>query len=172
MHGPLILNRQRKHSISLAGLRQFTTQLSRHLGIPESEFAIVFSNDRTIRRLNRKFRNKDKVTDVLSFAEESGSKENLNFEGKYLGDIIISVETAQRQAFDKNHSLETELRILIIHGLLHLLGNDHETDGGQMRRKELRLRQKLLTKPEESGRGRFNLKKRFEASTFVSAELG
>ena len=68
----------------------------------------------------------------------------LSFEKEYLGDIIISVETAQRQALDRNHSLERELQILVIHGLLHLLGHDHETDQGQMRRKELMLQRKLL----------------------------
>ena len=100
------------------------------------------TNDQRIRRLNFSFRHRDKATDVLSFQEEPRPRGGPNFENNYLGDIIISVETAQRQAFDRNHSLETELRLLIIHGLLHLLGYDHERDGGAMDRIERRLRRK------------------------------
>jgi len=84
-----------------------------------------------VRALNRKFRRKDKETDVLSFpAEEPG----------YLGDVVISSGVAARQARAAGHSLATELRVLALHGLLHLLGYDHERDDGQMARLERRLR--------------------------------
>ena len=90
----------------------------------------VVSNAR-VRALNRKFRRKDKETDVLSFpAEEPG----------YLGDVVISSGVAARQARAAGHSLATELRVLALHGLLHLLGYDHERDDGQMARLERRLR--------------------------------
>jgi probable rRNA maturation factor len=124
-------------------MKQFVLRLCQRLRISEGEFAIVFTNDRGIRHLNLLFRNWDRATDVLSFPGEPKPK-GPNFENNYLGDIIISVETAQRQAFDKHHSLETELRVLIVHGLLHLLGYDHETDQGQMRRRELKLQRELL----------------------------
>ena len=87
--------------------------------------------DARVRALNRKFRKKDKGTDVLSFpAEEPG----------YLGDVVISSGVAARQARAAGHSLATELRVLALHGLLHLLGYDHERDDGQMARLEHRLR--------------------------------
>ena len=87
--------------------------------------------DARVRALNRKFRKKDKATDVLTFpAEEPG----------YLGDVVISSGVAERQARAAGHSLATELRVLSLHGLLHLLGYDHERDDGQMARLERRLR--------------------------------
>jgi len=87
--------------------------------------------DARVRALNRKFRKKDTTTDVLSFpAEEPG----------YLGDVVISSGVAARQARAAGHSLATELRVLALHGLLHLLGYDHERDDGRMARLERRLR--------------------------------
>jgi len=89
--------------------------------------------DARVRALNRKFRKKDKGTDVLSFpAEEPG----------YLGDVVISSGVAARQARAAGHSLATELRVLALHGLLHLLGYDHERDDGRMARLERRLRKR------------------------------
>ena len=81
---------------------------------------------------------------MLSFPGNTSPDQGLGLENGYLGDIIISVERAQRQALEKKHTLERELRILAIHGALHLLGHDHEADQGQMRRKELRLQRELL----------------------------
>jgi probable rRNA maturation factor len=87
--------------------------------------------DARVRALNRKFRKKDTTTDVLSFpAEEPG----------YLGDVVISSGVAARQARAAGHPLATELRVLALHGLLHLLGYDHERDDGRMARLERRLR--------------------------------
>jgi len=92
---------------------------------------VAIVSDARVRALNRKFRRKDKETDVLSFpAEEPG----------YLGDVVISSGVAARQARAAGHSLPTELRVLALHGLLHLLGYDHERDDGQMARLERRLR--------------------------------
>jgi probable rRNA maturation factor len=89
--------------------------------------------DARVRTLNRRYRRKDTPTDVLSFP--SG-------EPGYLGDVVIAAGVARRQARDAGHSLQTELRVLALHGLLHLLGYDHETDAGRMRRVEKRLRAK------------------------------
>jgi probable rRNA maturation factor len=92
---------------------------------------VAIVSDARVRALNRKFRKKDKATDVLSFpAEEPGQ----------LGDVVISSGVAARQARAAGHSLATELRVLALHGLLHLLGYDHERDDGQMARLECRLR--------------------------------
>jgi probable rRNA maturation factor len=93
--------------------------------------AIAVVPDRRIRELNRHYRHEDAVTDVLSFpAEEPGQ----------LGDIVIALGVARRQAKSARHSLSSEFRLLALHGLLHLLGYDHERDNGEMRRLEQRLR--------------------------------
>jgi probable rRNA maturation factor len=93
--------------------------------------AVAVVSDRRVRELNRRYRRKDTATDVLSFpADEPGQ----------LGDIVIALGVARRQASSAGHSLATEFRVLAVHGLLHLLGYDHERDTGQMRRLEQRLR--------------------------------
>jgi probable rRNA maturation factor len=99
------------------------------------EFSCLLTNDEEIRTLNKQFRKKDKTTDVLSFPAlpESGD----------LGDIAISVDRAVAQAREHGHTVEQEIEILILHGLLHLLGYDHETDEGRMARAERRWRKSL-----------------------------
>lgn len=144
MSDSVILNRQRRYAIRVSSLNRFLLRLCLRLGISDKEFVVLLTNDRTIRRLNRRFRSRDKATDVLSFPGKTSLDQGTSFENGYLGDIIISVERAQRQALEKKHALERELQILAIHGVLHLLGHDHETDNGQMRRKELRLLRELL----------------------------
>ena len=96
---------------------------------------VVVTTDRRIRRLNRTWRGVDKATDVLSFpaGDHPGP-------ARHLGDLVVSRETAARQARHEGHSLATELRVLALHGLLHLLGYDHERDSGRMARIERRLR--------------------------------
>jgi probable rRNA maturation factor len=96
------------------------------------ELTIALVSDARIRILNRTYRRKDRSTDVLSFPGE----------GAYLGDIAIARGVAERQAKRAGHALGTELRVLALHGLLHLIGYDHEQDSGQMRRLERRLRRK------------------------------
>jgi probable rRNA maturation factor len=140
----VILNRQRRHPVRVPSLKRFLLRLCLRLGIADKEFAVFLTNDRTIRRFNRRYRGHDKATDVLSFATHRLSGPSWGFEKDYLGDIIISVERARHQAVEEKRSLHQELRILLIHGLLHLLGHDHESDRGQMRRKELRLQKDLL----------------------------
>jgi probable rRNA maturation factor len=87
-----------------------------------------------MRRLNSVYRHVDRPTDVLSFPEKTGSP--------FLGDIVIARGIARKQAQKLGHSLKTELRVLALHGLLHLLGYDHENDDGRMARTEARLRRK------------------------------
>jgi probable rRNA maturation factor len=141
---PNIMNRQRKHTISVRRLEKFSRELFRRLKLPHCGFTLVLSNDRRIRQLNRTFRQKDQPTDILSFPSTPATPIDDPFEIRSLGDMMVSVETAYRQAIQQGHSLEREIDILLIHGVLHLLGYDHETDQGQMRRKERRLQMHLL----------------------------
>ena len=97
------------------------------------ELCVAIVSDRRMRALNRQFRGKDAVTDVLSFPSETRG---------FLGDIVIAAGAAARQARDAGHGAATELRVLALHGLLHLLGYDHDADDGRMARTELRLRKK------------------------------
>lgn len=94
------------------------------------EVSIAFVDDEAMTSLNRKFRHKNKTTDVLTFAGED----------RFLGDIVISVDQARRQAADEKHSLAIEVRYLILHGILHALGYDHETDNGEMSALEVEVR--------------------------------
>jgi probable rRNA maturation factor len=144
MTGPVIVNRQRCYRIPVARMQRFANALARRLRIQHLEFSLVLTNDRAIRRLNRSFRHKDSSTDILSFPAQDPVPTGADLDNPYLGDMIVSVETARRQAFDGNHTLERELCLLMIHGLLHLLGYNHEADRGEMRGMELRLQKELL----------------------------
>jgi probable rRNA maturation factor len=93
-----------------------------------TDVSIAFIDDETMKALNRKFRRKNKTTDVLTFPAEDSCE------------IVISVDQARRQAADEKHSIATEVRYLLLHGVLHGLGYDHETDGGEMDALELRVR--------------------------------
>jgi probable rRNA maturation factor len=108
------------------------------LELPEAELSLVLCTDPFIRRLNKQYRGKDQPTDVLSFAMQEGQKMG---EATVLGDLILSVDTARRQATEHGHRVEEELRILLVHGLLHLLGYDHirPADAVRMRAEEARL---------------------------------
>jgi len=94
-----------------------------------------------MRALNLRFRGKDKVTDVLSFPAESSS--NRSSSRAFAGEIAISADIARKNAAHLGHSLADEIRVLALHGILHLAGFDHERDNGQMARKEARLREVL-----------------------------
>jgi probable rRNA maturation factor len=96
---------------------------------------IAIVSDARVRALNRQYRKKDQSTDVLSFPAGGEASP-----GRYLGDVVIAAGVARRQAAAAGHSLQTELRVLALHGLLHLLGYDHERDDGRMARLERRLR--------------------------------
>ena len=103
------------------------------------QVTVLLTGDAVLRSLNRRFRGKNKATDVLSFPSEHlvpGAE-------KIAGDLAISVETALRQAAEQGHAPATELKVLILHGLLHLAGYDHETDAGEMERRERSLRARL-----------------------------
>lgn len=102
---------------------------------------VALVSDRRMRALNRQFRGRDYATDVLSFPADAPTTLRAG-DRNFLGDIVIAIGLAKRQARDAGHSIQTELRVLALHGLLHLLGYDHETDDGKMARVEARLRAK------------------------------
>jgi probable rRNA maturation factor len=129
-----VVNRQRSVKLDTEAWSTFAGKALDAIGKSESSATIAFVSDKRIRELNRQFRGIDKATDVLSFRAE----ERFN-----LGDVAVSVETAGVQARENGLSLDDEIAQLILHGLLHLSGYDHETDDGEMNRLELRLRRKL-----------------------------
>jgi probable rRNA maturation factor len=107
-------------------------------------FDCLVTSDQELRRLNREFRGKDKATDVLSFPAGPLPEGRGSVSGtRHLGDIAVSVGRARAQAREFGHSVEREIQILMLHGVLHLMGMDHESDGGKMARAELRWRRKL-----------------------------
>jgi len=119
-------------------VQQFARRLQAEVARGRS-FDCLITNDTALRRLNRDFRGKDHATDVLSFPASSVPR-TLVSGGGCLGDIAISLPRARAQARQFGHSLEQELQVLMLHGLLHLTGLDHETDAGRMARAEKRWR--------------------------------
>jgi probable rRNA maturation factor len=136
-----VVNRQRKVSIDCERWQAFTAKVLHLLPIEASGVTVAFVSDRAMRELNRLWRHKSGTTDVLSFPAEQDDFERL--EGSTLGDVVISVEQAARQAKDNCLTLDQEIAQLVLHGLIHLCGYDHSTDNGEMNRLELRLRRKL-----------------------------
>jgi probable rRNA maturation factor len=137
----MIINLQRKIRLDLETLKQFS-EVARS-SIPEIGpriAAIALISDRRMKELNGFFRGKTSTTDVLSFPHEP---DEFDSDRSNLGDIVISAEQAARQAEENGLSLENEIKQLILHGLLHLCGYDHETDHGEMNARELDLREKL-----------------------------
>lgn len=114
--------------------------LLRSIGLHNAELSILFVGDRAMRTLNRRYRGKDKTTDVLSFSLREGAFSHV--QPDILGDIVVAVPTAARQAVEAGHPLGREIEFLLVHGLLHLLGYDHER-GGEARRMKRRESQLL-----------------------------
>jgi probable rRNA maturation factor len=131
----VLLDRQRRRRVSAPRLRRVLHGAARALDV-RGEVALVLTGDRAVRALNARYRGKDKPTDVLSFPGPGGEAG--------LGDIVISVDTAARNAREYGRTLPQELDVLALHGFLHVLGYDHETDDGTMDRLEKRLRRRLL----------------------------
>ena len=128
------VNRQRKTKIDTKAWESFADKAADAIGKAGSTATVAFVSDKAIRDLNRQFRGIDKATDVLSFPAD---------EIDNLGDIAISVDTAARQAKENGLTFDEEVAQLILHGLLHLSGYDHETDNGEMNRLELKIRRRL-----------------------------
>jgi len=134
-----VVNRQRKIAVDIERWQAFSERALKSLRKSESDATIAFVSDRQMKDLNKRFRNINRSTDVLSFpAQEAGAATSTN-----LGDIAVSLERATTQAEENGLTLGIEIAQLILHGLLHLCGYDHETDQGEMNRLELQLRRKL-----------------------------
>jgi probable rRNA maturation factor len=141
---PLITFRRKPATLDCQSLHSFAEVLRNRVA-RKRDFHCLITNDAELQALNARFRGKDYATDVLSFpsegpatdAEESAADE------RFLGDIAISIQRARAQAREWQHPAEEEIRILLLHGVLHLLGMDHETDSGEMKRTETRWRRKL-----------------------------
>jgi probable rRNA maturation factor len=136
-----VVNRQRKVALDGERWRSFTARALRVVPAEGAGVTVAFISDRAMRELNRRWRGKRGTTDVLSFPAEQEKWEQ--GEGRNLGDVVISVEQAARQAEENGLTLDEEIAQLILHGLLHLCGYDHETDKGEMNALELRLRRRL-----------------------------
>jgi probable rRNA maturation factor len=143
-----VVNRQRLCEIDRRAVAALAAAALAGVGRPGATLTVAFVRDRAVRQLNRTYRGRDRATDVLSFPASDGrdpapggpSAEGADF----LGDIVIAIDTARRQADEAGHPLAREVDELVIHGTLHLCGYDHETDRGEMNRLELKLRRKLL----------------------------
>jgi probable rRNA maturation factor len=162
----MILNRQRRVRVSLRELDRFARNASELLHLPVDSVTVCLVTDAEMARWNRAYRGKNAPTDVLSFQADAGPSGPRAYRRRkardgfgrtaprvtsgddhsdpaYLGDIAIAPSVARRNGLRFGRTFEFELRILILHGMLHLLGYDHETDTGQMDRRERRLRRTL-----------------------------
>jgi probable rRNA maturation factor len=136
-----VVNRQRRRKINAKQWREFGEKALQAIGTNQRDAAIVFVGDEGIKKLNRQFRGKNYPTDVLSFPSQAEA-----FEAEHrsqLGEVVISIHRAMAQAKAHGLTFPCEVKQLILHGLLHLCGYDHETDRGEMNRLELRLRKRL-----------------------------
>lgn len=154
----MILNRQRQVKVSIVELEKFQNKVQRLLRVPADALTICLVTNAEIATWNRVYRGKNRPTDVLSFAtDEPRSKQRIRklpgkrapfasraaSSSKYLGDIAIAPAVARQNARRLGREFDCEMRILVLHGILHLMGYDHETDQGQMERREMRLRRQL-----------------------------
>jgi rRNA maturation RNase YbeY len=146
-----ILNRQRQFSVDLRRLREWVERVLTMQRCADAEVGIVFVNDRRMREYNRNYRHQDKPTNVLAFALREGEEQRLGISGTMqsissrdplspLGDVVISLATTAREAEEYRRPYEKHLLILLIHGLLHLMGYDHERSEPERLRMERRER--------------------------------
>ena len=158
----MILNQQKSVRIPIRALEKFFAQAMKSVRLPRNVASVCFVTNSRIKKWNAAYRGKNNPTDVLSFSARRKINSRTRRKGKralkvfsstsfisspssasYLGDIAIAPAVARKYARQHSRSLDQELRILILHGILHLMGYDHETDTGQMDRREQRLRRTL-----------------------------
>jgi probable rRNA maturation factor len=152
VRGVEVVNLQPRCAVHTAAVLRFARELRRRLRLGKRAFNICFVDDNAMRRLNLTYRRRDKATDVLSFPwnkeEGQNPRRPLSLAKQvgltnFLGDVVISVESARRNAEAEGHSTLKEIRWLVLHGVLHLLGYDHSRDQGEMTALELALREQL-----------------------------
>ncbi len=137
---PEIINLQRKFTIDRQLYSVFADSILPTVADASKTFTVAFVPDSRMKQLNETFRGKQTATDVLSFPHEP---DEFDPDKSNLGDIVISAQQAQKQALENNLTLEGEIKQLILHGVLHLCGYDHETDEGEMNARELEIREQL-----------------------------
>jgi probable rRNA maturation factor len=144
-----IMNRQRRLKVSTKRLRAAALKILNDLGCTSSELSVAIVGDRTMRILNRDYLQKDRPTNVISFSMQEGEFAALHPE--LLGDIVISADTAAREAAEGEITFEERLVFLLLHGILHLTGYDHERSGEQAARRMEAKEQELYLRLQESG---------------------
>lgn len=157
--------------LSRATLNRFAKR-AQAVVLVAGEVDVLLAGDRVLRRLNRDFRGKDKATDVLSFPAPAEFAAH-----EHAGDLAISLDTAARQAEEHGHSLQDEVKVLLLHGLLHLAGFDHEADAGEMAAREAELRAKLRLKSGLIGRSsqsrrRIDIQRKGRAAKLANVKEG
>jgi probable rRNA maturation factor len=127
---PVLVTRKARSSVALRSrqVHIIAERMLRHLGREEHELSVLLTDDPFIRTLNETHRGKDRPTDVLAFAQNEGEGMPTPMDHGLLGDVVISLDTAERQARARKHSLMDEVSFLLAHGILHLIGYDHQTD--------------------------------------------
>ena len=186
----MTIHSQAKSSIKPSVLRDYVRDIKQVLQLGDQDFNLCFVDDRRISELNAMYRRKPQPTDVLSFAWREGEDirtsdvkphsgaavgafssgfTDAEFEG-FLGDIVISVPAARRNGRAEGHSTATEVRLLILHGVLHLLGYDHARDRGEMTAKELALRRELGIVGKRGREARLRLKTRPKGSNGIGRQ--
>ena len=142
----MIANRQRLVRVPVRDLQRFFARAMNEVRLPPEAASVCLVTNAQISKWNRAYRGESKPTDVLSFpadASAPSARKRVTAADGYLGDIAIAPAVARRNARLYGRSFRHEMRVLILHGILHLMGYDHETDGGQMERRERRLRRSL-----------------------------
>lgn len=152
----LVNNAQSAHKIDVRWLKKQGRLILQHLDMEDGELSVLLTDDTEIHELNRQYRDKDRPTDVLSFPQDDDA---VNEKGaRLLGDVVVSVDTAHRQAADHHLSLQEELILLLIHGILHLMGYDHETsrqDARYMKQKTQEVFGRIFPGRQPSGTSNF-----------------
>lgn len=134
----VVQNPLRYQAIERSALEEWVTLLVADVAPETASFGVRLVGDREMQEINRQYRGRDAATDVLSFPGGESA------EGHHLGDVVISVPTARQQAESRGHSTQRELRLLLVHGVLHCLGHDHEVDSGEMEQIEIELRRRWV----------------------------
>jgi probable rRNA maturation factor len=145
----VIGNRQRRHPIEAKKARRLAERILSALGFTDSELSVTFVGDRAMRRLNRDYRGNDRPTNVLSFSMAEGEFSGMN--PQLLGDVVISADTAFREAAEEGIPLAERIAFLVLHGILHVTGYDHERSGDAEARRMERKQREIFSQLKREG---------------------